>query len=275
MRPLPRRPRRRRDPRRAAGRRPLAPPAAVPRHDEPLLRRPQREQARRHARPRGAGRSRAPAGAARVGGHLDRDDAAGVAGGAGARPRRRARAQPGARDHVDHRLRPDRRLPRLGRQRRGPRGHERHPQPVRAWPGATRCARRRGMAYETTAIQAAWATLVAYWNRLETGRGDHVDFSILEAATQTMDPAYGAASVSRASAFPVDARASGGRPLPDLPVRGRLRARRRAGAAPVARDAGVARRAGGLPGRALRRDPGAARGVGRAPRRSTPRCSPA
>ena len=58
------------------------------------------------------------------------------------------------------------------------------------------------MAYETTAIQAAWATLVAYWNRLETGRGDHVDFSILEAATQIMDPAYGAASVSRASAFP-------------------------------------------------------------------------
>ena len=58
-----------------------------------------------------------------------------------------------------------------------------------------------GMAYETTAIQAAWATLVAYWNRLETGRGDHVDFSILEAATQTMDPAHGSASVSRASAF--------------------------------------------------------------------------
>jgi len=59
-----------------------------------------------------------------------------------------------------------------------------------------------GMVYETTAIQAAWATLVAYWHRLETGRGDHVDFSILEAATQTMDPAHGTASVSRASAFP-------------------------------------------------------------------------
>ena len=59
-----------------------------------------------------------------------------------------------------------------------------------------------GMAYETTAIQAAWSTLVAYWNRLETGRGDHVDFSILEAAAQIMDPAYGTASVSRASAFP-------------------------------------------------------------------------
>src|SRR5215207_1763355 len=59
-----------------------------------------------------------------------------------------------------------------------------------------------GMAYETAAIQAAWATLVAYWNRLETGRGDHVDFAILEAAMQIMDPAYGAASVSRASALP-------------------------------------------------------------------------
>jgi crotonobetainyl-CoA:carnitine CoA-transferase CaiB-like acyl-CoA transferase len=65
-----------------------------------------------------------------------------------------------------------------------------------------------GMAYETTAIQAAWATLLAYWNRLETGRGDHVDFSILEAATQIMDPAYGTASVSRASAYP----SSRGRP---------------------------------------------------------------
>ena len=65
-----------------------------------------------------------------------------------------------------------------------------------------------GMAYETTAIQAAWATLLAYWNRLETGRGDHVDFSILEAAAQIMDPAYGTASVSRASAFP----SSRGRP---------------------------------------------------------------
>ena len=178
-----------------------APPTAVPRRDEPLLRRPQREQARRHARPRGAGRPRAPAGAARVGGRVDRDDAAGHAGCAGARPRRSAGPQPGARDYVDHRLRPDRRLPRLAGNdtihaamsgilsRSGLAGREPLPAP-------------RGMAYETTAIQAAWATLVAYWNRLETGRGDHVDFSILEAATQTMDPAHGTASVSRASAFP-------------------------------------------------------------------------
>jgi crotonobetainyl-CoA:carnitine CoA-transferase CaiB-like acyl-CoA transferase len=67
----------------------------------------------------------------------------------------------------------------------------------------------RGMGYETTAIQAAWATLVAYWNRLETGRGDHLDFSILEATRQTMDPAYGVASVT-VSAFT----APHGRPEP-------------------------------------------------------------
>src|SRR3954471_21240053 len=65
-----------------------------------------------------------------------------------------------------------------------------------------------GMAYETAAIQAAWAALVAYWHRLETGRGDHVDFSLLEAAMQTLDPAHGAASVSRASGAP----ATRGRP---------------------------------------------------------------
>ena len=53
------------------------------------------------------------------------------------------------------------------------------------------------MAYETTAMQAAWATLVAYWHRLDTGVGDHVDFSVFEAAAQIMDPTFGSASVSR------------------------------------------------------------------------------
>ena len=58
-----------------------------PRRDEPLLRRPQREQARRHGRPRGAGRPGAPAVAARLGGRVDRDDAARHARRARARPR--------------------------------------------------------------------------------------------------------------------------------------------------------------------------------------------
>ena len=188
VRPLPRRPRRRRDPRRAARRRPLAPPAAVPRRDEPLLRRPQREQARRHPRPRGAGdreRLLALLESADIWIETTRP---GTLAALGLGPDDGARAQPGARDHVDHRLRPDRRLPRLGGQRRGPRGHERHPRAAPAWPGASRCRTPPGMAYETTAIQAAWATLVAYWNRLETGRGDHVDFSILEAADADHGP---------------------------------------------------------------------------------------
>src|SRR4051812_14890170 len=69
-----------------------------------------------------------------------------------------------------------------------------------------------GMASETAAIQAAWAAIVAYWHRLETGCGDHVDFSILEAAMQTLDPTHGAALVSRASGAP----ATRGRPEPGL-----------------------------------------------------------
>src|SRR3954452_814575 len=69
-----------------------------------------------------------------------------------------------------------------------------------------------GMAYETAAIQAAWAAIVAYWHRLQTGCGDHVDFSILEAAMHTLDPPHGAASVSRASGAP----ATRGRPEPGL-----------------------------------------------------------
>jgi len=57
------------------------------------------------------------------------------------------------------------------------------------------------MVIDTTAFQAAWSTLVAYWNRLATGRGDHVDYSIAEAALQVMDPAVGSASVTRVAAL--------------------------------------------------------------------------
>ena len=51
--------------------------------------------------------------------------------------------------------------------------------------------------------------------------------------------------------LPLDPRAAGGWALPDLPVRGRPRPRRRAGAAPVAGDARLAGRARRLPGRAV------------------------
>jgi crotonobetainyl-CoA:carnitine CoA-transferase CaiB-like acyl-CoA transferase len=48
-----------------------------------------------------------------------------------------------------------------------------------------------GIASATAAVQAGWATLVAYYNRLRYGRGDYIDFSRFEAVAQAMDPAFG------------------------------------------------------------------------------------
>ena len=48
-----------------------------------------------------------------------------------------------------------------------------------------------GLAYESAAIQAAWAALLAYANRLDTGLGDHVDASVYETTAQILDPGYG------------------------------------------------------------------------------------
>ena len=257
MRAVPRRPRRRRHPRRAARRARASPPPAA------LVRRPQREQARRDDRPRG--RPRAPAGAARDGGRVDRDDAARHARRARARTRRRARAQPAARDHVDHRLRPDRRLPRVAGQRPGPCGDERHPQPLR-----TRRARPAPAAGRHGVRDDRDPGGVGDARRLLEPPGDRPRGSrrLLGPRGRDADHGPGLRHRLRESRvrLPVDPRAAGGRALPDLPVRRRPRPRRRAGAAPVAGDARLARRARGLPGRALRRDPGAARGVGRAPR---------
>ena len=47
------------------------------------------------------------------------------------------------------------------------------------------------LASESAAIQAAWCALVAYLNRLDTGRGDHVDASVLECTMQALDPGWG------------------------------------------------------------------------------------
>jgi crotonobetainyl-CoA:carnitine CoA-transferase CaiB-like acyl-CoA transferase len=49
-----------------------------------------------------------------------------------------------------------------------------------------------GIASATAAVQAAWATLVAYYNRLRYGRGDYIDFSRFEAVVQALDPPFGA-----------------------------------------------------------------------------------
>ncbi|HEU5265352.1 MAG TPA: CoA transferase [Jatrophihabitans sp.] len=62
------------------------------------------------------------------------------------------------------------------------------------------------LAAEHAAAQATWATLVAYWSALETGRGEHVDVSLFEATLQSLDAAWGMGGT-----------ATGGMPASDLP----------------------------------------------------------
>lgn len=47
------------------------------------------------------------------------------------------------------------------------------------------------IAREAACVQAAWCGLVAYWKRLASGAGDHIDFSIYDATVQSIDPAFG------------------------------------------------------------------------------------
>ena len=48
-----------------------------------------------------------------------------------------------------------------------------------------------GIASATAAVQATWAVLVAYYNRLRCGRGDYIDFSRYEAVVLALDPPFG------------------------------------------------------------------------------------
>lgn len=59
-------------------------------------------------------------------------------------------------------------------------------------PGAPPVLPPNGIATATATAQAAWAVLVAYYQRLRTGRGDFVDFSRYEAVLQALDPPFGA-----------------------------------------------------------------------------------
>jgi crotonobetainyl-CoA:carnitine CoA-transferase CaiB-like acyl-CoA transferase len=49
-----------------------------------------------------------------------------------------------------------------------------------------------GIASATAAVQAAWAALAAYYNRLRCGTGDYIDFSRFDAVVMSLDPAFGA-----------------------------------------------------------------------------------
>lgn len=47
------------------------------------------------------------------------------------------------------------------------------------------------LAINCAVVQAAYVGLVAYWQALQTGRGDHLDFSALDGTAQALDPGYG------------------------------------------------------------------------------------
>ncbi|MDO7836433.1 CoA transferase [Sphingobium sp. HBC34] len=47
------------------------------------------------------------------------------------------------------------------------------------------------LAIACAVVQAAYVTLVAYWQALKTGQGDHLDFSMLDGTAQALDPGYG------------------------------------------------------------------------------------
>jgi len=49
-----------------------------------------------------------------------------------------------------------------------------------------------GIASATAAVQAGWAALVAYYNRLRCGTGEYIDFSRFDAVVMALDPAFGA-----------------------------------------------------------------------------------
>jgi len=57
------------------------------------------------------------------------------------------------------------------------------------------------LAYACAVPQAVYVLLVAFYRRLMSGLGDHLDFSLLDGATQALDPGYGMAG-SAATGLP-------------------------------------------------------------------------
>ena len=64
------------------------------------------------------------------------------------------------------------------------------------------------LPHEVAAAQAAVTTVTAYIDRLRTGRGDHIDFSVLDGATQALDPPFGMAG-SASAGVPLSAQERG------------------------------------------------------------------
>lgn len=58
------------------------------------------------------------------------------------------------------------------------------------------------LGMECAIPQAALATLLAFYNRLWNGQGDHLDFSLLDAASQALDPGFGMTGSASGGATP-------------------------------------------------------------------------
>ena len=54
------------------------------------------------------------------------------------------------------------------------------------------------LALACAAVQAAYGVLLAHYNALKTGLGDHLDFSVLDGAGHALDPGYGIAGSATA-----------------------------------------------------------------------------
>ena len=67
------------------------------------------------------------------------------------------------------------------------------------------------LADDTASIQAAWVALLSHWQRLHTGSGGYLDFSVFEATAQILDPGLGVTG-SAAAGQSAKALAPRGRP---------------------------------------------------------------
>lgn len=60
------------------------------------------------------------------------------------------------------------------------------------------------LALEAAAVQAAWVTLLALWQQVQTKAGDRIDFSIYEAVAQVLDPGLGVTGSAQAGQSALD-----------------------------------------------------------------------
>jgi len=74
------------------------------------------------------------------------------------------------------------------------------------------------MAYDIAGVTAAFATLVAYWQRLRTGSGQHVDVSVMESAHNNSDWSMPNASLAGFDSY-LTIRAGSGAAYPIYPCR--------------------------------------------------------